>query len=76
MYYFIYVVYLRFAVVWMDYCVDWCVIYVLGRVVVVGLSKDVGIVVCTILMYVVICCMFTTSLRCEFISLCGDAFNV
>jgi len=31
-------------------------------------------VVCIILLYVVICCMFTMSLRCVFISLCGDAF--
>ena len=30
---------LQFAGVWMYYCVDWCVNYVLGRVVILGLSK-------------------------------------
>ena len=48
----------------MDQCVDWCVNYVLGRVVILGLSKkvvDVGIIECTILMRVVICCMFQSN---------------
>ena len=35
---------------------------------------DAGMVVHTILLYVVISCTFTTSLCCAFISLCGDAF--
>ena len=30
---------LQFTGFWMDYCVDWCVIYVLGRVVILGVSK-------------------------------------
>ena len=56
----------------------WCIDYVLGRVVFLGFilkyGVDAGMVVCTILLYVVICCMFTMSLHCVFISLCGDAF--
>jgi len=59
-------------------CAGWCVDYVLGRVVFLGFipkyDVDAGMVVRTILLYVVICCMFTMSLRCVFISLCGDAF--
>ena len=30
---------LQFAGVWIEYCVDWSVKYVLGRVVILGLSK-------------------------------------
>ena len=59
-------------------CAGWCVDYVFGRVVFSGFfSKygvDGGMAVRTVLLYVVICCMFTMSLRCVFISLCGDAF--
>ena len=59
-------------------CAGWWVDYVLGRVVFLGFilkyGVDAGMVVRTILLYVVICCMFTVSLRCVFTSLCGDAF--
>ena len=59
-------------------CAGRCVDYVLGRVVFLGFipkyAVDAGMAVRTILLYVVTCCMFTVSLRCVFISLCGDAF--
>ena len=59
-------------------CAGWCVDYDLGRVVSLGFipkyGVDVGMVVCTVLLYVVIYCMFTVSLCCVFISLCRDAF--
>jgi hypothetical protein len=60
-------------------CAGWCVDYVLGRVVlflgfIPKYGVDVGMVVRTILLYVVMCCMFTMSLRCVFISLCRDTF--
>ena len=49
-------------------CVGWCVDYVLGRVVFLGFipkyAVDAGMVVRTVLLYVVIYCMFTMSLRC------------
>ena len=51
-------------------CAGWCVGYVLGRVVFLGFipkyGVDAGMVVCTILLYVVIYCMFAVSLRCVF----------
>ena len=58
-------------------CAGWCVDCVLGRVVlflgfIPKYGVDVGMVVYTNLLYVVMCCMFTMSLRCVFISLWGD----
>ena len=59
-------------------CAGRCVDYVLGRVVFLGFIPKYGVyagmVLRTILLYVVLCCMFTKSLRCVFISLRGDAF--